>query len=119
MSQAQAERATQQLYEDTATRDELVDEEAQVLLKWGEEQITALAAQEMDDAAFEEAYSHLRRVMMNINQFTGKRTYATPEELRTYLDQVASEATALGVNVTAQQLDVPTAQAADDNIGLI
>jgi hypothetical protein len=119
MSQEQADRAKQQIYEDTSTRDELTDDEANILLKWGEGQIDSLAAQNLDDAAFEEAYDHLRRVVMNINRFTGKRAYAPPEELTNTLNQLATEAGALGANVSPEQLAVPQAQAADDNIALI
>jgi hypothetical protein len=39
MSDAQAQRAIQQLYENTSARDELSDDEANVLLQWGEAQI--------------------------------------------------------------------------------
>jgi hypothetical protein len=119
MSNAQAERAKQQLYEDTSSRDELTDEEADVLLKWGEAQIDGLAAREMDDAAFDDAFGHLRGVLKNINRYTGGRTYKLPEELTAMLNNLAAEAGALGVNVAVEQLAMPDAQAADDKIALI
>ena len=40
MSQEQAERALQQLYEDVGTRDELTDDEAEVLLHWARRRST-------------------------------------------------------------------------------
>ena len=119
MSDAQAERAKQQLYEDTGSRDELTDEEADVLLKWGEAQIDGLAARGMDDTAFDEAFGHLRGVLKNINRYTGGRTYKSAEELTAMLNTLAAEAQALGANVAVEQLAMPQAQAADDNIALI
>jgi hypothetical protein len=119
MSQEQAERAKQQLYEDATARDELTDDEAGVLLQWAEGRIATLAAQEMDDAAFDEAYGHLRQVILNVNRFTGKRTYAAPGDLKRYLDDMMTEANALGVQVSMEALAAPQAQGVDDNIALI
>jgi hypothetical protein len=119
MSQQQAERAKQQLYEDSTAREELTDDEAAVLLKWAEGRIDSLAAQEMDDTAFDEAYGQLRQVILNVNRFTGKRTYAAPEELKRYLDQMAMAAGGLGAQVSMEQLAMPQMQGVDDNIALI
>jgi hypothetical protein len=120
MSDEQAKRAIQQLYEDTSARDELSDDEANVLLQWGEAQIRALGARNLDDTAFDEALSHLNGVLKNINRYTGQRAYKSPEELTTLLDELATQAQAMGVNVQAAQLAVPEAQAADsDNIAVI
>lgn len=119
MSDDQAQRAIQQLYEDTSARDELSDEEANVLLAWGEAQIKDLGKRGLDDTAFDDAFAHVRGVMKNINRYTGQRTYESPETLLALLNELASEAQLLGVNVQAQQLAIPQAQAADDNIALI
>jgi hypothetical protein len=116
---SQAERAKQELYGEAGVRDELTDDEADVLLKWAETQIDSLAAQGMDDQSFDQSFKHLRHIVTNINRYTGKRTYASPEELQGFLDQMVVEAQALGANVTAEQLAAPSAQAADDNIALI
>lgn len=119
MSDDQAQRAIQQLYEDTSSRDELSDDEANVLLAWGEGRIKELAGSGLDDTAFEEAFAHLRSVMKNINRYTGQRTYASPEDLLALLNELAANAQALGVNIQSQQLDIPQAQSADNNIALI
>ncbi|MBZ0290280.1 MAG: hypothetical protein K8I30_21830 [Anaerolineae bacterium] len=121
MSDNQAERAIQQLYEDTSARDELSDDEANVLLQWGETQIRDLGARDMDDTAFDEAFAHLRGVMKNINRYTGQRAYKTPEELTALLNELATEAQAMGVEVQAAQLTVPEAQGvgSGDNIAVI
>lgn len=119
MSSEQAQRAIQQLYDDSSTRDELTDDEAAVLLKWGESRLTEMGRQNMDDSAFDEAFTHLRRVVMNINRYTGQRSWKSPQELQTTLDELFNEAKALGVEVQAAALTTASAQAADDNIALI
>jgi hypothetical protein len=121
MSDAQAERAIQQMYEDTSARDELSDEEANVLLAWGEAQIRDLGARNLDDTAFDEAFAHLRGVMKNINRYTGQRSYKTPEELTALLTELATEAQSMGVDVQAAQLAVPEAQGvgSTDNVTII
>jgi hypothetical protein len=120
MTDDQAQRAIQQLYEDTSARDELSDDEANVLLQWGEAQIRELGARNLDDTAFDEAISHLNGVLKNINRYTGQRAYKTPEELTALLTELATHAQAMGVDVQAAQLAVPEAQAADgDNIAVI
>jgi hypothetical protein len=119
MSDEQAARAIQQLYEDTDSRDELSDDEANVLLQWGEGQLKALGAKGLDDAAFDEQFAHLRGVLKSINRYTGLRAYKTPEELTAMLNELAANAQALGAEVQAAQLDVPQAQGAADNIALI
>lgn len=121
MSDDQAQRAIEQLYENTDARDELSDDEANVLLQWGEAQIRELGARNLDDTAFDEALSHLNGVLKSINRYTGQRAYKTPEELTALLNELATHAQAMGVNVQAAQLAVPEAQAADggDNIAVI
>lgn len=119
MSSEQAQRAIQQLYDDSSTRDELTDEEAEVLLKWGEGRIADMGAQNMDDSAFDEAYTHLRRVVMNINRYTGQRAWKSPQELQTTLDELFTEAKALGVEIQPAALTTVSAQAVDDNIAFI
>ena len=120
MTDEQAQHAIQQLYEDTSARDELSDDEANVLLQWGEAQIRELGARNLDDTAFDEAISHLNGVLKNINRYTGQRAYKSPEELSALLNELATHAQAMGVNVQAAQLAVPEAQTADgDNIAVI
>ncbi|MEO8611778.1 MAG: hypothetical protein ABI690_28020 [Chloroflexota bacterium] len=120
MSDDQAQRAIEQLYEDTSARDELSDDEANVLLQWGEAQIHELGARNLDDNAFDEAISHLNGVLKNINRYTGQRAYKTPEELTALLNELATQAQAMGVDVQVAQLAIPEAQAVDsDNIAVI
>ncbi|MBZ0285410.1 MAG: hypothetical protein K8L97_32050 [Anaerolineae bacterium] len=89
MSEAQAQRAIQNMYADPSVREELIDEEADVLLKWGETQFTSLAAQNWDDAHFEAASSNLNRLLNEINRFIGKRAYWPPAEQTASLAEIA------------------------------
>jgi hypothetical protein len=59
--------------------------------------------------------------MKNINRYTGQRAYKTPEELTALLNEMATEAQAMGVEVQAAQLAVPEAQGvgSSDNITVI
>ena len=117
---SQAERATEQLYENTDVREDLTDDEAQVLLKWGEARIAKLAEQGMDDTQFDEAFDNLLKIMSRINRLVGRRDFSTPEEQKEWMDKIAESAGAMGVNVSFEQ--DPTTfqqQSALDNIGAI
>lgn len=65
--------AIQRMYEDTSVRDELIDEEAEILLRWGEGQITQLSAQNADPLAAEEALLRFLRMLARVNRFVGRR----------------------------------------------
>ncbi|MBI5667181.1 MAG: hypothetical protein HZC41_04165 [Chloroflexi bacterium] len=107
MSQEQADRAIEQLYGDASVRDELTDDEALVLLKWGEDQIRALAAQNLDDAQFEEALQHLLKLLTRVNRFTSRRADLLPEERQESLDKIAASAQAVAGFVPSAQAVTP------------
>ncbi|MBZ0276185.1 MAG: hypothetical protein K8I60_08580 [Anaerolineae bacterium] len=90
MSQSQLERAFESLYADTSSRDELTDDEARVLLQWGEQQITQLAGQELDDEQFDAAFAHLRKLISRINRFTGRRSGMSEEDQQAALQNIAA-----------------------------
>jgi hypothetical protein len=115
---SQAERATEQLYENTDVREDLTDDEAQVLLKWGEARIAKLAEQGMDDTQFDEAFDNLLKIMSRINRLVGRRDFSTPEEQQEWMDKIAESAGAMGVNISTEQ-DTFQQQSALDNIGAI
>jgi paraquat-inducible protein B len=111
MSQEQAERALQQLYEDVSTRDELSDEEADVLLRWGEAQINKLADANMDDSQFDEAFANLTRMMTRMNRFAARRAEQAPDEQQETLNKIVESASAAGVPVVSTPTETPSAQA--------
>ena len=124
MSQEQAERALQSLYEESGARDELTDDEAEILLKWAETQIQRLAHQNMDDERFDEAYSQVVKLLTRMNRFAARRVDLPPEDQKTSLDRIAESASAVGLTIPQAQLtaylEQPVAQDAGTDIqGLI
>jgi hypothetical protein len=118
MSQAQEQSGIRSLYDDPGLRDELIDEEADVLMKWGETQVARLAAQEMDRDAFDEAINQLQRLIKRINRLTARRHELTPEEQQELMGRIndAAQALKLQLPVTGAQI---VAQGVLDNIGFI
>jgi hypothetical protein len=101
---SQLERAKEALYGDTTIRDELSDEEAKKLYAWAEARITELAAKHLDDEAFDAAWEELRKLLMRINRFVGRRGNMSAEEQGEYLGKVADAASAaLGVSLAFAQ----------------
>lgn len=126
MSPDQAERGIAALYADPDIRGELVDEEAEALLRWAEDQVKRLAAQGLDDDQFETALEHLLKLVRRINRFTGLRVEWGPDEQQAGLDKIAESAAALAASVPSAQAAAPPAfdqfleqQAALDNIAAI
>ena len=70
-AEIQAER--ERLYESTALRDDLMDPEAEILLRWGEGQVERLAREMPDE--FEQKSRFLRQLLKHINRFVGQREF--------------------------------------------
>ncbi len=104
MSESQAASALERMYEDTTVRDELIDQDATILLQWGEAQIKRLAQQEMDNGLFEDAYAKLTRIMARINRFVGKRHEADETKLADLLNRFAEVAAEAGYPVPPDKL---------------
>lgn len=120
MTQEQAKRAVVQMYEDTSVRDELTDEEAKPFLKWAETEIDKLAARELDDEMFDEAYNVLRRLLVRINRFTARRVDMAVEEQQDYLIKFVELAGEHGVTLNPEQITTYLAsQSCLDNPGNI
>lgn len=85
-TEIKAER--ERLYESTALRDELNDDEATILLEWGEKHVVRLAQASADGAALEQQARFLRQLLKNINRFVGQRQYNNREEQLVYLEKV-------------------------------
>lgn len=101
MSQQQVERGVQSLYEEIGVRDELTDDEAQTLLAWAEEQVTRIAAQDLDDEGFETALAQLKRLMRGMNRFSARLAELSPEEQQSMLAKMQVAASAVGLNPSA------------------
>ncbi len=65
------------MYEDESATDELNDEEATLLLEWGEASLNRLVFTDSINA--EEYGTNLRQLIKRVNRFVGKRTYEDEE----------------------------------------
>jgi hypothetical protein len=75
------QRYVEQLYEDERLTDNLADQSAGTLLKWGEAQLKALAGLNLDEAALDGAARQLRSLMRSINNLAGQHMDLSEEEL--------------------------------------
>ncbi|GAB4510923.1 MAG: hypothetical protein OHK0046_08310 [Anaerolineae bacterium] len=93
------------LYEDSSLTEEITDEPAQKLLKWGEAQVKVLAEKTPDDEiAFDDNLSVLMKLIKSMNRFTARRHEMTPEEIQEYLQERILE--------RAQRIGLPLEEAA-------
>ncbi len=77
----------ERLYESPSLRDDLNDEEAQVLLSWAEAQVERLA-QHYSGEDFAQQARFLRQITKNINRFVGQREFNDHEGQAKYLKKV-------------------------------
>lgn len=95
MSNAQAERAINQLYESDTVRSELRDEEASLLLRWGESRLAELADQNLPDDSFDDLSAKLRSLLVAVNYCVGKRK-TMPSQHLSMMAEIISTAEAAG-----------------------
>ena len=105
MTQAQGEKAVQRLYENANLRGELTDDEAEVLLGWGETKANELAAKNLDDEAFEAQFHQLSTLIGQINQFVGKREGMPAEAQQEALGKIAAAAGTMEHPITPVELE--------------
>jgi hypothetical protein len=116
MSESQAAWGIERLYEDPSTRGDLIDAEAETLLGWGESQVQRLAAQEMDDEAFDEAVGQLNRLLRHMGRLAALRDSLPPEDQMQALRSIAETASRIDLTVPPETLFPFTAQEAVTNI---
>jgi hypothetical protein len=91
------------LYESTSLRDDLNDDEATILLKWGEGQVEQIA-QDFSDG-FEQKCRFLRQLIKNINRFVGQREFNEYEGQQKYMKKISMYLPQLGWEaITEEQL---------------
>lgn len=95
MSDTQAERAVNQLYESDSIRSELRDEEASLLLSWGESRLSELAERDLPDSQFDQLSENLRGLLAAINVCIGKRK-TSPSQHLSMMATISSAAEAAG-----------------------
>ena len=104
MSDEMAEWAIQNLYENPALRDELTDSEAEILLRWGEDQVMRLSQLAVDDASFEAAFDRLSSLIRRMNRLAGRRADFSPEEIDAALNRIAEYAVQIGLSIQPERL---------------
>lgn len=82
-SAKQVEEETIRLYETLAVREDLDDDDAEVLLTWAEGQIKRLA---QEDGDFAQKNRFLRQLLARINTLVGQRPYVNDEGEMQYLN---------------------------------
>lgn len=112
-----AEAAVQSLYEDSRLREDLIDDEADVLLKWAEQKLIELDAAAVDDATWEQALATFKGLVRGVNQFIGQRAYAEPDAQDKTFASIQAQAAALNLPVPAQQFSAQTAD--EDNLAAL
>ena len=95
MTNAQAERAITQLYESDTLRSELRDEEASLLLSWGETRLSELADRNLPDDQFDDLSNKFRALLVAINICVGKRK-TSPSQHLPMMASISSAADAAG-----------------------
>ncbi len=109
------ERQIQQLYEVASLTDELRDEAAKILLRWGEEQVQWLAMGGVVAGDFEENCGDLRSLIRRINRFAGRRSGMDPDKQREAMDKIVGAALNLGYTVHVPDLVEYLQQPATDD----
>jgi hypothetical protein len=99
------ERAMERMYGDINLTDELVDDEAEVLLKWGEAEHAKLETGAADEAALEEKAASVRKVMKRVNGLIGKWGGSDSEKAQKALAKLVDALADLGYDVAAEQVE--------------
>lgn len=102
MSNAQAERAINQLFESDTVRSELRDEEASLLLTWGEARLVELAERNLPDEQFDGLAAKLRSLLVAVNYCVGRRK-TMPSQHLSMMAEITSAAEAAGYQVIPEE----------------
>ncbi|MBL8119379.1 MAG: hypothetical protein JNJ78_17720, partial [Anaerolineae bacterium] len=105
MSEAQSIRAINRLFEDESVRSELTDVEANLVLGWGEAQLSQWAARGLPDETFDPLSYQFARLLGAVNSYIGKRKSLRPEAQRSRLHEVGTLARTCGYKISPAELD--------------
>ncbi len=95
------ETATIRLYEEASLTEDLVDQDATMLLKWAEQQVADLVTKYgSDEEAFENAFSALRSMVKNMNRFVGQSAMSAEEQQAKRLENISQSAGQIGFELT-------------------
>jgi dihydrodipicolinate synthase/N-acetylneuraminate lyase len=103
---AYAERAIERIYGDEALTDEMMDTEAEVLLKWGEDAVFELDSDDKDEETFDSQFKQVRRLMKCVNKFIGLKINTADEtEMQEALQKFEAAAAELGYAIETERLN--------------
>lgn len=85
-TEIQTER--ERLYDSAALREDINDDEATVLLEWGEKHVVRLGQAAADSDDLEQKARFLRQLLKNINRFVGQRQYNDRAGQLDYMEKV-------------------------------
>jgi hypothetical protein len=93
----------QRLYEVSSLTDELIDDDAQILLSWASAQLPLMSVT-LD--TIEQQAKTLRRLVRSINRYVGQAQYTREDERQTKLERIYTYATELSYPVQSEQLPI-------------
>jgi hypothetical protein len=93
----------QRLYEVSSMTDELIDDDAQILLSWASAQLPLMSVT-LD--TIEQQAKTLRRLVRSINRYVGQAQYTREDERQTKLERIYTYATELSYPVQSEQLPI-------------
>ncbi len=105
MSQVQIDRGVTRLYENEELRSELNDDEANILLGWGEKQIVEQSMREILDNDFDAWCSQFNQLLVSINQFIGRRQRMTVSNRSAVLSEIVHLIQVAGYSVMPDEWD--------------
>lgn len=112
--------AVQQLYENSSLREDLNDEQAKVVLAWAEKQIPALAEKFPDQAAFDEAFGTLQRIIRGFNRLIGHGADYSSMQFRDRTAKVVEWARSIQLPVDDAAIDTFVSEVASmDAVGQV
>ncbi|MCU0480462.1 MAG: hypothetical protein MUE54_04530, partial [Anaerolineae bacterium] len=97
MSDIDLESAISQYYEDASLTDALTDQPADTLLKWGEEQLQALAQKSSNPDDFDVQFTQLRKLIKSASRFIAEHQHMADDEQQESLEKIMGFAQNLGL----------------------
>ena len=99
--------AMERMYGNQALTNELRDEEAQSLLKWGEKEVEHIdqKTDDSDEEQFQNRFKQVEQIIKRVNKFVGFMGEYTPEQAREKLQVVLEVARDLEHNVDDAQVE--------------
>jgi hypothetical protein len=98
------DRALERMYGELGLTDELTDDEAEILLRWGENAVTQLDAATDDEETFDAQFKQVRRLMKRVNRFVGAHADYDPAEAQEKLAKLRENAAELHITLDDARL---------------